>query len=170
MSRTRKDRPYWVLKNDPKMDRYATHDHLVTLSELVGEEPVYRNALSKDGGHWEQKLWYTRKLYKRTVVPVDCTLDVPEGAPHTWRTKGPRTKTDDERLAEKNCYWWLEYYPNVKSDKEYKRLTNGTVRSKVRQQLNKAVRDLGANWGDGDWDDVDVFVDSKYVGNGWWDW
>jgi len=167
MSRTHKDRPYWVLKNDPEMARYATHSHLVTLSELVDEEPVYRNVPDKDGWHWHEEVWYTRKIYKHWTVPVDCTLDIPEEDGRVWRK---RAVTNDERLAQKNCYWWLEYYPNTRSSKDYKRLTNGTVRSKVRQQLNKAVRDLGAYWEDGDWDDIDVFVDSKYVGNGWWDW
>lgn len=164
MSRTHKDRPYWVLKNDPTMDRYATHDHLVTLSEVVREEPVYRDVPDKDGWHWHQEFWYMQKTYKHWTVEVDCTLDVPEGGPGKY-WGSPRTKTNEERLVQKNCYWWLEYYPNVKSSKDYKRLTNGTVRSKVRQQLNKAVRDR-----DSDWEDLDVFVDSKHVGNGWWDW
>lgn len=169
MSRTRKDRPYWVLKNDPKMARYATHDHLVTLSEVVGEEPVYRTMPTKDGWHWQEVLWYTRKLYKHTRVEVDCTLDVPEGGPSKYWGKA-RTKTNEERLAQKNCYWWLEYYPNVKSSKEYKRLTNGATRSKVRQQLHSAVRDLGTYWEDDDWYDVDIFEDSKHLSRGWWDW
>jgi len=169
MSRTRKDRPYWVIKNDPTADRYARHDHLVTLKEQVGEEPVMRRVPTKDGWHWTDEVWYMRKLYKYQVVEVPCTLDMPEEPVSAWRRK-PLSRTNEEKLAEKNCFHWLEYYPNVKSAKDYKRLTNGTVRSKVKQQLNKAVRDLGAYWEDGDWDDVDVFVDSKYVGNGWWDW
>lgn len=162
MSRTRKDRPYWVLKNDPSMDRYATHDHIVVLREQIGEEPVYRKALDKDGWHWKDELWYMKKLYSHTAVNVDCTLDMPEEDGRVYRK---RATTNEERLAQKNCYWWLEYYPNVKSSKDYKRLTNGAVRSKVRQQLNKAVRDRNS-----DWEDLDVFVDSKHVGNGWWDW
>lgn len=167
MSRTRKDRPYWVLKQDPKMDRYATHNHLVVLQELIGEEPVYRNVPDKHGWGWHEEVWYTRKLYRRTPVPVDCTLDIPEGPSHTWRR---RARTNEERLDQKNCHWWLDYYPNVRSDKYYKQLTNGAVRSKVRQKLHEAVRDHGTNWNEDDWLDVDIFVDTKQVGNNWWNW
>lgn len=169
MSRTRKDRPYWVLKNDPSMERYASHDHLVLQTEWIGEEPVYRRALSKDGWHWEDKLYYTRQLYKRWYVAVDCTLDIPEGTPSTWRLNYPRVITNEDRLADKHCYWNLEYYPNVKSHKDFKKLTNGAVRSKVKQKLHTAVRDYGRYWEDGDWEDIDVFEDSKYNSSQWWD-
>ncbi len=169
MSRTRKDRPYWVLKNDPKMARYASHDHVVTLMELVGEEPVYRRVPDKDGYHWQDKLWYVRKLYKRTPVVVPCTLDIPEGTPSTWRYRSPRIISNEERLKQKNCYWGLEYHPNIRSNKDMKQLTNGAVRSKVRQQLHEAVKSYGTDWDEDDWYDVDVFVDSKHIHAGWWD-
>lgn len=164
MSRTRKDRPYWVMKNDPTVERYASHNHLALQTELMGEEPVYHNKW----GTGEQ-LWYTRRLYKRWYEHVDCTLDIPEGTPSTWRLRSPRTMTNEDRLADKNCYWNLEYYPNIRSSKDFKRLTNGAVRSKVRQQLHNAVRDYGRYWEDGDWEDIDVFEDSKYTSSHWWD-
>lgn len=165
MSRTYKDRPYWVMKNDPNADRYASHDHKVVLYHLIGEEPVYRNVPDKDGWHWHQELWYTKKLYDKEVVNVDCTLDMPEGPGSYWT----RPKSNEERLDSKNCHWWLEYYPNVHSSKDFKRLTNSAVRSKVKQQLNSAVRDYGSYWEEDDWYDVDVFVDSKHMSAGWWD-
>lgn len=168
MSRTRKDRPYWVLKNDPTFDRYATHNHLVILLEKIGEEPIYHNVPDKDGWRWHEEIWYTRKLYRRTSVHVRCTLDVVEDGSRTYWSR-TRPKTNEERLAQKNCYWWLEYYPNIRSSKDFKQLTNGAVRSKVRQQLHNAVRDYGSYWEDGDWDDVDIFVDSKHITSKWWD-
>lgn len=188
MSRTYKDRPYWVMKNDPHMDRYSTHDHLVTLSELVDEEPVFHNVPDKDGWHWHEEVWYNRKIYKHWTVQVDCTLDVPEGGPSKYWGR-PRTRTNEERLAQKNCYWWLEYYPNVKSSKDYKRLTNGIVRSRVRQKLNKAVRSDGQwieypawRWYSDDyfdqeypwpdyiaWDEFDMPDGYRYANRGWWD-
>jgi hypothetical protein len=151
------------------MARYATHDHKVVLYHLIGEEPVYREVLDKDGWHWKRELWYTRKLYDKEVVNVDCTLDIPEGPKSTWYRRSGRTISNEERLADKNCYWWLEYYPNIRSNKDFKQLTNGAVRSKVRQQLHNAIRDYGRDWDEDDWYDVDVFVDSKHVSAGWWD-
>lgn len=155
MSRTRKDRPYWVLKNDPGMARFARHDHLVTIREKVGEEPVYRSALDKDGWHWHDEFLYMRPLYGRYVEQVDCDLDVPEISGYSWRHA-------------KNCHYWLEYYPNVKSHKEYKRLTNGAKRSKVRQVLHSAIRDNG-NCTEEEYWDVDTHTDSKYDSCYWWD-
>jgi hypothetical protein len=155
MSRTRKDRPYWVLKNDPRVARFARHDHLVTIREKVGEEPVYRSALDKDGWHWQDEFLYMRPIYGRYVEQVDCDLDVPEISGYSWRHA-------------KNCHYWLEYYPNVKSHKEYKRLTNGAKRSKVRQVLHSAIRDNGHCTEEEYWD-VDTHTDSKYDSSYWWD-
>lgn len=171
MSRTLKDRPYWVLKQDPSMSRYATHQHHVVLREEIAEEPVYRRVPTKDGWHWEDEVWYTRKLFKRWTANTDCTLDIPEGNPSSWRLRSPRPiPSNEKKLEEKNCYWWLEYYPNVRSHKDYKRLTNGAMRSKVRQQLHNAVRDYGSYCEDGAvWYDVDVAPDTKYASSCWWD-
>ena len=156
MSRTHKDRPYWVLKNDPEMDRYASHNHLKTVYEQIGEEPVYRHVPDKDGWHWHDELMYMRPIFGRRVEHVECDLDVPEVSGYSWR-------------RDKNCHWWLEYYPNVKSHKEYKQLTNGAKRSKVRQVLHNAVRNNG-RWADEEaWWDVDEHTDSKYDSSYWWD-
>ncbi len=170
MSRTLKDRPYWVLKNDPTLDRYADHKHHVVFREHFADEPVYRSVLSKDGFHWEDQLYYTRGLYKRWSVNTDCTIDVPEGTPSSWRFRSPRRiPSNEERLVKKNCSWQLNYYPNTRSNKDRKRLTNGATRSKVRQQLHNAVRDNG-NWtAYVDWEDVDLVEDSKYSSSRWWD-
>jgi hypothetical protein len=49
-------------------------------------------------------------------------------------------------------------------------LTNGAMRSKVRQQLHNAVRDYGSYCEDGAvWYDVDVAPDTKYASSCWWD-
>lgn len=164
MSRTLKDRPHWVRRNDPKTDKYAMHDHKVVLREKVGEEPVMRRAYDKDGWHSHEEVWYTRPLFKRWVENTPCTLDMLEKGPSSWRFRRPRSLTNDELLEEKNCYWNLEYYPGGPSGKEYKKLTNSALRSKVRTQLHMAlVNDL-------DWDEVDINDGGKYASRGWWDW
>lgn len=164
MSRTLKDRPHWVRRNDPKTDKYAKHDHKVILREKVGEEPVMRRAYDRDGWHSHDEVWYYRPLFKRWIETIPCTLDVPENGPSSWRWRRPRNLTNDELRNEKNCHWNLEYYPGGPSGKEYKRLTNGAIRSKVRTQLHLAlVNDL-------DWDEVDINDGGKYLSRGWWDW
>jgi hypothetical protein len=168
MSRTRKDRPHWVIKNDPTADRYAQHHHLALQNELVGEEPVYKRVPTEEGWHWEDKYWYTRKLYKRWYVNVDCTLDVPEVAPSSWRFTYPRIMINEDRLVDKNCYWQLEYYPNGRSEKSFKQSTNRAARSKVKQQLHSAVRTYGSLWDEDDWYDVDIFLEAKNVDSGWY--
>lgn len=170
MSRTLKDRPHWVRRNDPKTEKYASHDHKVVLREKVGEEPVVRRRLSKDGWHWEDEVWYTRPLFKRWVEHVPCTLHVPETGPSKWRYRHPRTLSNEEVLNDKHCYWNLEYYPGGPSGKEYKRLTNSAIRSKVRTQLHNAVRDYGQDWDEDDWYDIDINDGGKYLSRGWWDW
>ncbi len=164
MSRTHKDRPHWVRRNDPKTDKYATHDHKVVCREQIGEEEVMRLVYDRDGWHTHKEVWYTRPLFKRWVETVPCTLDVPENGPSSWRYRRPRTQTNEEKLADKHCYWNLEYYPGGPSGKEYKKLTNSALRSKVRTQLHMArVNDL-------DWDEVDINDGGKYASRGWWDW
>lgn len=163
LSRTLKDRPHWVRRNDPKTEKYASHDHKVVCREKIGEEPITRRVPSKDGWHWYDEVWYTRPLFKRWVEHVPCTLDVLETGPSAWRSRRPRVQTNEEKLADKHCYWNLEYYPGGPSGKVYKRLTHGAERSKIRQQLQLALNS-------GDWDDVDIYNDSKYASRGWWDW
>ena len=149
MSRTRKDRPYWVLHNDPKSPRKAHHHHLKTVREKVGEEPVYRDDF--DGKPF---VWYARPLYKRWVETVECDLDKPY--------------KQNDGFHGKNCSYYLDWYPeNYRSNKSMQRLTNGALRSKVRQQLHTALicqdPNEPANW----WD-VDIHSDSKYAKSGWW--
>lgn len=169
MSRTLKDRPHWVRRNDPSTEKYARHDHLITCREKIGEEPVMRRVPSKDGWHWEDEVWYTRPIFKRWTEKIPCTLDVPEEGPSSWWGKR-RNRSNDELRAEKNCYWNLEYYPGGPSGKPFKHLTHSAERSKIRTQLHNAVRDFGQDWEDGDWDEVDIHNDSKYASRGWWDW
>ncbi|WPH59015.1 hypothetical protein SEA_LUCKYSOCKE_45 [Streptomyces phage LuckySocke] len=169
MSRTYKDRPHWVRRNDPTTEKYASHDHLITCREKVGEEPVMRRALSKDGWHWEDEVWYTRPLFKRWTEKVPCTLHVPEEGPSNhWRKTYNRT--NEEKRNNKNCFFNLEYYPGGPSGKVFKRLTHGAERSKIRQQLQVALNTHSHWWDDGEWDDVDIHNDSKYASRGWWDW
>lgn len=151
MSRTLKDRPYKVLKSDPTMDRYCRHDHLKIHREKVGEKKYIHTpaeSIRDENGEFlyyiPERSWIVN-VYDRWAENVDCTLDLSEDDP------------------EKQCYWWLEYYPNIHSDKAFKRLTNGAIRSKVRQQLHTALTSgLG-------WDEIDIYTDSKYDWSGWWD-
>lgn len=183
MSRTKKDRPYWVRVNDDNSPRYARHEHFVTCREKVGEEPVYRRALDKDGWHWKEELIYMRPVYRLWQEEVPCTIDRSEKAPSEWRHR-PKVRTDaefNERARNgKHCHYWLTVDGDYVSGKEYKRLTNGAERSKIRTQLHNAVRDNGRwvdyfllddeeTWFDA-WDDVDIHNDSKYASRGWYDW
>jgi hypothetical protein len=163
MSRTRKDRPYWVKVNDPTSPRYASHNHIVTLSEVVGEEPVYRDGYDKHGNLVHDVLYYIRKLYKHWPAQVDCTLDRPTAPPcMTNLSKVWRSPDNDARLSAKHCEYRLIHDGDYVSGRTWKCLTNGAVRSKVRQQLHEAL--LNKNW-----DHVDIFTDSKYDSRGWWD-
>ena len=172
MSRTRKDRPYWVRANDPTSARRASHKHLITCIEKIGEEVVTRNGWNFKLDRWENDVpWYTRGIYRRWTEQVPCTLDIPEKTPSTWRWHGNSRPYDNDRERnDKHCNYWLQYDGDYRSGKDWKHLTNSAVRGKVKEQLNAAVRDYGSYWEDGDWDDVDVFVDSKHAGNGWYDW
>lgn len=172
MSRTMKDRPYWVRANDPKSPRRASHKHMITCHEKVGEEPVYRNALDKDGWHWKPEVWYTRPLFKRWTERVPCTLNVPEKTPSSWRHRTRRIDEsyNDKLRKDKHCNYWLIHDGDYVSGKAYKRLTHSAERGKVRTQLHNALRDFGSYWEEGDWEEVDIHNDSKYASRGWWDW
>lgn len=173
MSRTLKDRPYWVRVNDPKSSRRASHQHHVTCREKIGEEPVYRQKLDKDGWHWHDELIYKRPVYRLWTEEIPCTLSRPEKSPSSWRMKH-RTRTDEEFnnkvLNDKHCNYWLMHDGDYVSGKDFKRLTHSAERGKIRTQLHNAVRDYGAYWEDDDWDDIDIHNDSKYASRGWWDW
>ena len=193
MSRTLKDRPYWVRVNDPKSSRRNSHKHHVMCREKVGEEPVYRRVPDKDGWHWHDELLYMRPIYRLWTEEVPCTIDMPEGSPSSWRTV-KRYRTDEEfnnhQRTKKNCYRSLTFDGDYVSGKDFKRLTHSAERSKVRTQLHNAVRDNGS-WVEDtfwlkyfdedempeypwpeyiDWEDVDIHNDSKYASRGWWDW
>lgn len=132
MSRTFKDRPYWVLKNDPKMARYAVHNHLAPQRKLVGEEE-YNIYQWHPRGHELTPVYRTRKMFKHWTEPVPCTLDIPEvnDAYHgRWQGSTP----NEEMLNRKYCEYYLEYYPNIHSNKSAKHTVNKSARGKVRQQ------------------------------------
>lgn len=144
MSRTLKDRPYSVLARDPSAARYSTHNHIAYKREQVGEEVITRDGYDKNGRLIHDIPYWTRPLYKYWREDVECTLDLPE-------------------TEQKQCHWWLEYHPNGRSEKDFKRLTNQATRGKIRQQLHTAlIAEL-------DWDEIDIYSDSKYDWYGWWD-
>jgi hypothetical protein len=157
MSRTYNTRPMWVRNNDPRnVPVRVSHQHSVVLSEVIGEEEYEP--------HWAPGTTRTRALYHRWSEPVECTVDVPEETPSSWRFRHPRNQTNEEKLAEKHCYCYPRWYSETwRSEKDFKRLTNSAVRGKVRQQLHTAlISDL-------DWDEIDIHTDSKYDWSGWWD-
>ncbi len=173
MSRTLKDRPYWVRVNDPSSSRRASHTHMITCHEKIGEEPVYREVPDKDGWHWRKEVSYMRPLFRRWVETVPCTLNLPERrSSNSWRM-APR-KLGEERNEymrnDKHCNYWLTHDGDYVSGKAFKRLTHSAERSKIRQQLQTALTTHNYWWDDGDWNDVDIHNDSKYASRGWWDW
>lgn len=178
MSRTYNTRPTWVQNNDPRnVPARVSHDHRVTLKEQVGEEEYEP--------YWAPGTLRIKPLYRYWNEQIPCTLDVPEKTPSSWRFRWPRVETNETRLADKHCYAYPRWMPdNWRSKKDMKRLTNGSVRSKVKQQLHNAVRDNGSwiefpVWYSEDpenpwpdyigWEDVDINVDNKYVWSCWWD-
>jgi len=158
LSRTLKDRPYWVLKNDPKMSRYATHAHIVMQREEIGEEEYDRYPWRPD----VDPVTHIRKLYRRWYENIPCTLDIPEQSRHARQyARWQGRHTNEEMLEGKYCEYWLRYYPNMKSDKAFKQLTNQAIRSRINQQLRAACHE--------DPEDVDISTDTKYNSRGWWD-
>jgi hypothetical protein len=152
MSRTTKDRPYWVKVNDPTSPRYPTHKHLAVQNEKVGEELIERGSIS-----------WTHGLYKYWYEPVPCTLEIPEENPSSWRFRTPRKVDNAAELLDKHCHYQLDYDTDYVSGKTYKRLTNRAVRGKVRQQLHTAlISSL-------DWDEIDIHSNSKCDWDYWWD-
>jgi hypothetical protein len=147
----------WVKNNDPRnVATRVSHQHSVVLKEQIGEE-TYEPA-------WAPGTTRIKPLYKRWSVPVECTLDVPETTPSAWRRRYPRIETNEDKLTDKHCYSYLRWYSETwKSCKSYKRLTNSATRGKVRQQLHTAL--ISSE----DWDEVDIYTDSKYDWYGWWD-
>ena len=184
MSRTRKDRPYWVLKNDPKMSRRAIHEHLIPQREKVGEEEYNLYAWRPD----IEPVVRIRPLFKRWTEQVECTLDIPEKnhTVHTGSWQGART--NEEMLEGKHCEYLLDYYPNIRSNKDNKRLINKSVRAKSRSQCRQLAKkfDNVYDWREElmwlkeftledvwyaqgiDPDDWDVYADPKRTGRNWW--
>lgn len=187
MSRTYKDRPYYVLERDKKWQRRERHVHEVLMREKVGEEPVICTDL--DGKEYVR---YYRNLYKRWYVPVDCTIDKPTDR---WGPNWYHDYFGKEIIPEdyKYCYHWLVAYPNIRSHKDFKHAANSNERAKVRQQMKQAVNTYGWNahtdpfecyelpngyddWGTvykyvdaPNWSDVDIRPYSKYNNSAWWD-
>lgn len=185
MSRTYKTRPSWVQNNDPKGTPYKVyHTHSVVLSEVIGEEEYEP--------YWDKGTTRIRPLYRRWIEQIDCTADVLEESPSSWRFRRPRTQTNEDKLADKHCYKYpLWYAENWRSKREMKNLTNRALRTKINQQLTRAVKDNGhcadidavvfvADGFDDEgtiwkavpytnWLDIDIHTDSKYASTGWWD-
>lgn len=158
MSRTDKDRPYWVKVNDPDSDRVPYHRHVVSLVEYLGEEPVYRTGF--DGREY---FAYMHGLYSRWSEDVDCTIDRKEAPPSTWRFRFPRKTDNDQTRNAKHCGFELRHdnWYSGSNTRYWKRKGNQAIRHKINERLNQALYELP--------DDVDIFSDSKYIRASWWD-
>lgn len=189
MSRTRKDRPHWVMENDPKVPRREErHNHVVIAETYLGYDEVE-----------EDHRWYGKRInkihkYHRESVPVECSIDKPEvpGSQYKYPRWGNRVNPEDlDNL--KTCYHVVHYYPNGYSSKPFQRITHSSTRAQTRDRLNKLKKyndqwyeqdwsdwnryapayavTLEDQWEDQgiDWDLVDVPVRNKYTGSAWWD-
>jgi hypothetical protein len=78
MSRTDKDRPYWVMGNDPTYRRTAYHNH-----DLLGKT-VYHNAYVKDakGNYLYEDITRTRLMYRSGVPSI-----IPDREVNRWITE-----------------------------------------------------------------------------------
>ncbi len=171
MSRTRKDRPYWVRVNDPgNVPRRESHQHIIVRREKIGEEVVTKTGWNHKLDRWEDNVpWYTKNLYRKWVEEIPCTIDVPEAPPSTWRSTKLWNDNHWDPNA-KHCNYWLRWDGDYRSGKNFKRLTHSAERGKIKTQLHNAVRDFGSYWEEDDWDEIDIHNDSKYASRGWWDW
>lgn len=192
MSRTRKDRPHWVMENDPKVPRREErHNHVVIAETYIGYDEVEED-------HW----WYGKRItkihkYHRESVPVECSIDKPEvpGSQYKYPRWGNRVNPEDiDNL--KTCFHVVHYYPNGYGSKTFQRVTHSSQRAMVRDRLNKLKKyndswydthewlndiyrnvepDLGLTLEDDwesqgiDWDLVDIPTKNKYTAKGWWD-
>lgn len=191
MSRTRKDRPHWVMENDPTMRREERHNHVVTAETYLGYDEVEKETWW--GGKQVDKIF----KYHRESVPVECSIDKPEKPGHQYKYPRWGNRVNPEDLDNlKTCYHVVRYYPNGYPAKSFQRITHSSQRAMVRDKL-KQLQKLNGSWyelsgfinwvyqdvedhedftleddweSQGiDWDLVEIPVRGKYTAKQWWD-
>ena len=132
MSRTDKDRPYWVKTNDPKMERYVDHQHLAykTYKDVFVEIELEEYKAKDERWRYTHSLWFTpeKYWYKERVVDVEYGPECNEGTPTNKDTRGYYL-----------CTYELEHYvysPYKKgsrtSNKSFQRSIHGSDRAAFR--------------------------------------
>lgn len=182
MSRTRKDRPYWVTINDPKTpDRVEDHDHtkfgnLVTRTRYIKDEngkQVYKT-VSSHGKIWYQKLndagIYVYAFGIRTDqvrawetivvgnMAEHCTIDVSEARAHDSRDLLPC----GHRI--RWGYWKGDNRPSKKDRKPY----HATYKTLERDALINSRNRYNAGYDLDDWDDYEVYATRTTNHRDWW--
>jgi hypothetical protein len=183
MSRTRKDRPYWVTLNDPKTaDRVEDHDHTkfgkeVTRTRYVKDEKgeqVYEIIKFPDDG-WVTKLnaagiyvyvfgelnW--KRAVRETVVvghmAEHCTIEVPEARAHDSRDLLPCG------FRIRWGYWKVSNRPRKKDRKAY----HATYKTLERDALVNSRNRYNAGYDLDDWDEHEVYSTRTTNHRDWWD-
>jgi hypothetical protein len=153
LSRTRKDRPYWVRANDPKERKTYHHNHIVIHREKVGErkytytpETVERDEFGRVTWRSPERSWMIA-VYNRWAEYVGCSIHEPMTKGSNWGREGCYTRTLE--LG----YGWPRHYA--------KKAVSQARRHNVTQQLHLAVTNK-------DWD-VDILENPLYAKNCWWD-
>lgn len=152
MSRTRKDRPYWVRSNDPKERRSEVHNHLRQHREKVGEEKYIHTPAHTVRDEYGRFLCYVPEyswmvnVYKRWVEVAECNVNEPI-------TRDPRWREGCKFYAEDVGYGWPRHAA--------KTAVSQARRHNMRQELHTMLLY-------GDWD-LDINENPLYSKNRWWD-
>jgi hypothetical protein len=184
MSRTRKDRPYWVRSNDSKERREAVHNHLRHRREYVRTDVT--TIPPKYVWDWDEMRYYkiperqeSVHVWDRWTEEVPCNIDEPMTHTHNrWRDGCKYYATDIG-------YGWPRHGA--------KKAVSQARRHNVKQQLKQAINYMGHHvdtdpnsaievpngyddwgtiwrWAEVDnWWDVDIEENPLYAKAMWWD-
>jgi len=191
MSRTFKDRPFWVKSNDPSLRRSASHGHL-----RFGI-PIYRRVPVKDeNGNFVYNEYLGYRLIEREnaalklgITDLYRVIDKPEFGflfrkePHIY-TDGikyervivgyhpdhctiaePATSSSDISFG---CHYWFDINYSADMPKFYRQQHHVKQRRAKRDSLVKYVKEFNSNGLD---DDFSYASDSSHdprIKRGWW--
>lgn len=188
MSRTFKDRPYWVRIADPKEDRSIFHSHWHfgrTLRRKIrvrdeNKQPVFKEEIITtfktvyEYSSWagctvpryeEYKVIRRTPVYKIVEIgeELDCCVVESSNIPQLSERVGYRHSRPDAYT----CTWSLDEYARNRPGSRERKAWHAEKRAKERQPLMKALK--AYNFGE----DIDGYDDENLNTrvsrhNGWW--
>ncbi len=157
MSRTDKDRPYWVKTNDPHENRYIWHDHRPRVIRCIsGEREVEWTSYDYMTGKYRVAGTRTERTFYRGSIPVECDL-------------APTPKSKRERRGARCSYevlgpdyrkYWQGSPPKWWADM----MNHNPMRRDSRDVLREVVKEYNSN---GECDDPELYTPHRHTG--WWD-